>query len=776
MESAREARLLVEDAIGRLKRGEPTPAIYLLSSAIPRLSDEPDDEHRFWLANALFHLGVALEKGELHEKALGRFTECVARFGDSRDEQTSALIDEASISAGLTAVRAGRLDEALQYLEKSIERRRDASNVDERRALSRALINRAAVVRKTARVEEAALAYEAVSDRLRADDDPVICRDVAVALHEKARMLEGAGLADRAAAAFRAFLAECGSSPDPAIAERVLEARSHLSDAARAGGAGDAAREIGVSRQGRFLVETGANQLQQNELKAAIEQCEAAIRVFGDEVRGEDRTWLAHAMNNRASALERLNRDDEALAAYGTVIERFAEATEREVRSRVTSALINAATVAGAIGRFDEALESIETVVQRIGDASGMQERRSLANAMYNRATVLKFASRVEEAVAAFDATAARFASDQDPHVHRFVALALYNKAAALAESGSIDRSVPAFRATVAGCSSSTDPVVRERVARALYGLTGSLLTLGRVEEANAAIEELIARFGSAPEPAVQEIIGRMIMRSPELIARLAPAAHAWDSAYNRQMFGSLINELRDHPEALDRALGDHERMLNDQAARSARGHAEAIAVLDAWWTRQKPFALFLRNFVSEASDIAVPMGLEFPFRAGLILPGYSHAFEARVQAALGTGVPVISISNPSPHLTASERIPKLELNNHIWPSVLDVLIDAAGLIVMWMNAASPGVFDELNAIVTHGRQDSTMVIVSASVEEQVPVIAELRKAQLEAGGAPADPAIPRFALVINQGDLPEEGGTPLPQVTNLVERLGLRS
>jgi hypothetical protein len=217
--------------------------------------------------------------------------------------------------------------------------------------------------------------------------------------------------------------------------------------------------------------------------------------------------------------------------------------------------------------------------------------------------------------------------------------------------------------------------------------------------------------------------------------------------------------------------LNEWSQSLERAAAEDAKGHFEAVAVLEAYWRLGKPFALFLRNFASEALDVAAEMGTEFPFRGSIIFPGYSEAVEERVLAAIGPGVPLISISNPSPKLTLPERIPKLEVNNDIWQSALRVLVDAAGIIILLLGHMSPGVLEEVNMILERGRAESTVLIVSPQVEEQVPLLAELKKAQLAGGTPPEDlSGIPRFALVLGSADLPEK---PSTQIRELIERLG---
>jgi hypothetical protein len=166
-------------------------------------------------------------------------------------------------------------------------------------------------------------------------------------------------------------------------------------------------------------------------------------------------------------------------------------------------------------------------------------------------------------------------------------------------------------------------------------------------------------------------------------------------------------------------------------------------------------------------------MGLEYPMRAAFILPGYFEV-EEQIKAAVGTHIPIISISNPSPTIARVADIPKLEVNNDLWESALQVLIHTANLIIMMLDKVTPGVSRELEAIINQQRQESTVLIVSSSVEAELPFVAELRKAQLAGGAEPEVPGTPRFALVISSSDLPAKDGEALPEIVKLIDRLSL--
>jgi tetratricopeptide (TPR) repeat protein len=767
----RNIRFFIDDAVARLANDKTVSALGRLWKLIPKLEEAQHGEDHFWSAYARYHLAVTFDRQTAHQEAAQMLRECVQRFHDVTEPAVARLIDTATTAAGIAALRAGDHQGALQDFDRAVARLQDARAFLDRRALASAMLNRAAAVRRADRIEETAAAYDAVHERFGEDDDPQVCQDVAVALHEKARALEVAGLEDRALNAFRVFVRECGWSRDPEIIPRVIQTLAKLPiEEGRA--AFDRQGEKVARRLARFQVELGTAHLQRGAIEEALLELAGAILVLQRNPRGEDRFWLAQALHNRGMALQRAARNHEAYRALVEVSSRFAGEGESEIERLVVSALINAAVAAGDGRRFDAALECLDGAILRRQAAATMDDRRVLANAMYNRATMLRIAGRTDEAVRAFEAIAERFGEDCDPRVYHFVGLALYNKATGLAEANQVERSMPAFRAMVEACWQSADPLLRERAAGAQLGLAGQLLLLGQREANLTALAQLVAAFGADPEPAVQKTVGRALLAYAPLVTRLPPAAHARTSPYNRQMYLTLWQDLRKHPAALGRAIEDHDRMLEGLTAAAAKEHSEAMAVLEVFWREGRSFALALRSFSGESLEWAWDSSSEFPTRGLIAFPGYRGV--SRMRAAVDPRIPMLTISNPAPRFISGVGAPQLELDNGLWDSAARVLIRHAPIIILYLEAMSPGVFRELNMIVEEGRQGSTVLVVSAAVAVHLPVDVR-RAAHPPRKDQPVDPAVRCFGLVLAPEDLPPHEGQPLPAVTRVLERLALQ-
>jgi tetratricopeptide (TPR) repeat protein len=772
MSSTRRNRFLIDDAVARLKAGELTPALATLWTIVPTLEPEPTGEDRFWLVNTLYHLGLAFDREQVYDKAEEIFVDCLNRFGDVTDQDTADLLNMVATGAGSSAARANRFEEAIQYLDQAAERLKDASSITDRRALVDALVSRAAVVRKLEKDEDTVAAYSLVYDRFSDDEDPEICRNLALVLDEKAKVLKNAGLEERADEAARFFISQFEASWDPVIITRVIDAVSRLPEDKRPEYVAGAAEETRNARRARLLILIGTQLMDQNDIESALQQFDGAIQLLANEPGEENLFWQAQAIHNRGVAFQRSQRNVEAVAAFNEVYKRFQLEPADQFRKLVNSALINAAVCAIGVQLFDGALVYIDLAIQRLRDATRMADRQSLANAMYNRATILRMAGRTEDAVQAFDAVCERFKQDDDPKVYRFVGMAYYNKATTLSEANLIDRSTAAFETMAQECGNAQDPFVRERAARSVLAIAGNQLQSGDAQGHANTMATLMAMYGSDPEPAIQRVIGQALLNFPPLIIRLPPASHERNSPYNRQMYASLVNDFRDRPEILERNLNDYKEFLDRAADIDANEHGQAVAIVEEFWTRNKPFALFLRNFDRESSNFEMPMGVEFPMRAALILPGYQEV-EEQIKATVGKQIPIISISNPSPGIHSKALIPKLEVNNSLWESALQALIHSAGMIVMMLDDATSGVSKELEAIVRQNRASATVLIVAPSVEEKWPLIAELRKVQLAGGIEPEEPTLPRFAVVVSSDELPSNDGQPLPEILKLTDRLG---
>ena len=109
-------------------------------------------------------------------------------------------------------------------------------------------------------------------------------------------------------------------------------------------------RKADESRQARYLVEEAANQLGTSGINETLARLQGALQLFGDDPAGEDQVWTARAMLNLGTTLQRARRNEEAIAAFAAVIERFQGSSDDEIRKVVTLARAESGATFGASG------------------------------------------------------------------------------------------------------------------------------------------------------------------------------------------------------------------------------------------------------------------------------------------------------------------------------------------------------------------------------------------------------------------------------------------
>ncbi len=301
-------------------------------------------------------------------------------------------------------------------------------------------------------------------------------------------------------------------------------------------------------------------------------------------------------------------------------------------------------------GEKAAAIACLDEVIARCAPGSEPWMPVSTAAAMFNKATCYRFASDTDEAVPVFDEIVSRFASRDELPFRRYVCMALYNKGIALQDARRWLDAVDAFGVTTSHCKDDTDSAIKVRVALSLGGAVACLIELQRFEEVVAVLTELIEKFESSPEPAIQQVIGKYILLFPQLLTKLRPAAHAANLPSNIRVLEELRG-YRDDPNSAEGAASAEEsyrRYIARDVEAAAKSHVDAITVLENHWSHRKPFALFLRSFDVEASEVKMTptKGYYRPVRS--VNFGYSKVEEA-VCGILGERVPDLALRTRTP-------------------------------------------------------------------------------------------------------------------------------
>jgi tetratricopeptide (TPR) repeat protein len=254
----------------------------------------------------------------------------------------------------------------------------------------------------------------------------------------------------------------------------------------------------------RVLVES-------DQLEHAISLLDEIVARFSNATEAALRETVAMALYNKGTALSELERYEDAIAAYGDFVARFAGAAV-SAREPVAMALINKGYMLGALGRHDDAIATYDDVVARFVGAVEPTVREQVATALVNKGNRLVALGRNDDAIAAYDDVVARFAGATEPTVREQLVKALVNKGNRLVAFGRNNEAIAIYDDVVARFDGTSEPLLREGIARALVGKGYSLGDLGRPDEAIAAYDEVIARFTGVAEPSLREQVARALV------------------------------------------------------------------------------------------------------------------------------------------------------------------------------------------------------------------------------------------------------------------------
>ncbi len=424
-----------------------------------------------------------------------------------------------------------------------------------------------------------------------------------------------------------------------------------------------------------------------------------------------------------------------------------------------------------AIARFDD-------VIARCAPASEPWMVVKTAGALFNKATCYRFAAATDQAVAVFDDIVARFGTMPDLTFRRYVCMALYNKGVALQDARRLAAAIAAYEAAISHCRQDEDSAVRERVARSIAAKVACIAASQTSANVVVDLRDLITLFEKAPEPAIQAIVGNALVTYPRLLSLLRPAGHAATLPANLEQAREMERIKREdpaHADTADEYLKRLREMVAKDLAAAFESHVNALQVLEAYWRDHKPFALFLRSFDLEASQVQLtPTQADYvPVRS--INMQYTKV-EETVAEILDDRLSAVGIWNPqaieAPDI--QRRIPKLEIRDAYWEYVLRALLKLASLIVMHMDTLTPGVETELNAIRKEGKDGVSIIILPDPTGEDEHALGDYVAAvynQEYQASVVKRPAVDinrlaGFAVVVEENDLDS------PETQSLIDKL----
>ena len=273
-----------------------------------------------------------------------------------------------------------------------------------------------------------------------------------------------------------------------------------------------------------------------------LEACEAFLERFGQDGSSDIAELQVTALYDKAIALHRLGRTEDALAVFDELVARFDGDHSPRAQICVVSALHTKGTMLGQSGRFGQALETYDSVIRRFGDSKSPVILREAAMTVVSKGVSLAMSNQLTDALLCFDEAIVRLADHRSGEVAEAVATARFGRALALERLGESQRAMEAYDHLTEMSESSDSPRLMDVVASAFRRKAVILSTLDRCEEARAIFDSLIVRLGEEQSPEGVRRISAVLLER----ARLEIRAGQFEAALG------TINEALRNPEAVD--------------------------------------------------------------------------------------------------------------------------------------------------------------------------------------------------------------------------------
>jgi tetratricopeptide (TPR) repeat protein len=427
-------------------------------------------------------------------------------------------------------------------------------------------------------------------------------------------------------------------------------------------------------------------------------------------------------------------------------------------------------------GRAAEALiagEQLERLFDRLQSAEG---RQRLVDGLLTIGGALLNGGLRRDAIHVFETTERLLAGSKDPALDRVLAVSMSERGFALKEEAyaasaesTMQEAISTFRELERRFGSERDAPFPELVAIAAYNRAGALGAMGRVEEAARSLAQLSARYADSADAALREVAMFSEVRERMMLA--IPDAPSYVSA----------DELAHVYQDTDDPEGARER-LEARVSAALESHGQAASILQTHRMNALPFALFLRTFDREAFAVTTASDW-LPESYGPQVINFDSLHEGRLEQETARALeerPAVAIANRA---SLSERawiIPRLFLSDGGWQEVAEALIRTAHLIVLGIEAMTPGVKWELRCIERSGRTQSTIVVLLSTGENDFNLRAALRSLGESSRTVPLATSetaeLAAFECVVGEDELPAVGLAALPALAGLLEDMDTTS
>lgn len=208
----------------------------------------------------------------------------------------------------------------------------------------------------------------------------------------------------------------------------------------------------------------------------------------------------AKTMFNKGVALEKLSRNEEAIAAYDETITEFCTAKELGIVAQVITAMVNKGILLSDLKRYEEAISVYDSIIKQFGTEEKLKVREQVVKAMVNKGFCLNQLNRADEAIRIYDAIVTQFGANDELTLREGVARAMVNKGSALDKLDRNKEALATFEEMIARFGAAVELNLREQLARAMVKKGLVLKKLNCSEDAILAYDAVITNFSAAEE------------------------------------------------------------------------------------------------------------------------------------------------------------------------------------------------------------------------------------------------------------------------------------
>ena len=238
-----------------------------------------------------------------------------------------------------------------------------------------ALYDKAIALNKQGRTEDALAVFDELVARFEGDNSPKVKICVVSALHAKGSVLEQSGRFGQAREVYDSVIRRFGDSNSPGIL-----------------------REAGMT-----LMSKGVSLAMSNQLTDALLCFDEAIDRLEDLRSGENAEGVAMARFDRARALECLGESQRAMEEYDQLTKTSEASDLPRLMDVAASAFTRKAVILSTLDRFEEALEIFDSLMVRFGEKQSSGGVRRVSAVLLERARLEIRAGQFEAALGTID-------------------------------------------------------------------------------------------------------------------------------------------------------------------------------------------------------------------------------------------------------------------------------------------------------------------------------------------------------------------------------------